>query len=180
MRIICLVILISCYCDDLLARTDGSATKLYLLHDSDHRQWCAYTQETNWKTDVEKLAARTVATVEIDGRQINTIHVSRSDKSGDWLIVDSYRVDRFRQLKQLKRETKVIPEDLNDEKFYSRKGQRLLLDRAVTKSLSTGQLTSKAGWKPYVPIVNQIKDFPFAPLLDLQFESDTTKVCKAV
>jgi hypothetical protein len=54
-----------------LAQTTGS--RVFLLEDAEHHQWCAYGSESEWTSEVKSLTAMVVATLEYSGDHVSKI-----------------------------------------------------------------------------------------------------------
>ena len=84
---------------------------LYLLEDAKHEQWCAFSKESAWKTEVNSLSATTVATVEYLNGRISTIKVAKESEAGDWIGYDHYFLDQSEAIRKLNRTINSLPGD---------------------------------------------------------------------
>lgn len=146
----------------------GASRKVFLLQDPQQHQWCAYTQESQWTSDVKSADSLTIATVEYSGGHISKIDLTENDEAGDWVVYDHYSTDGRGQLHQLKRTVNILPGDRTEDVTYLiQNGKARSLTHKV-RSLSTKEplaAKNREEWLPKVLIVKRLEDFPFFPLL---------------
>ena len=132
------------------------------------RQWCIYASESQWKLDVNSLGATTVASLKFATGHLQAVDLTHQDEAGDWIVYDHYELGQTGDLRRDQREIRILPGDRLVEEIYLIRDGVVDKQNSSTKSLSTGQkLTNGEDWLPDVPVVSRLKDFPFAPLLDV-------------
>ena len=151
------------------AEPPKSAKKIYLLADTEHQQWCAFSSEATWKSEVKSLSSMRVTTVDyVDGR-VTTIRVTEEDETGDWIVYDHYSLDESGMLRKLKRTINVLPGDRSEEQVFLIQGEKSRKQSSTSRTLSTGKpISPSKDWLPEVPIVTSLHVFPFSPLLDAE------------
>jgi len=140
----------------------------FLLLDTRSSEWCAYTEHGRWRADVEAVNSPVVATVAYSNRRHPTvITVTEESESGDWMVDDIYSLSPSGQVQTLKRTISMLPGDLQIEQWYAFKEGKPVMQSAVQRSLSQHKpRTMKSAWLPDVPIVSDIRRFPFYGLVD--------------
>jgi|SRR4051812_28044827 hypothetical protein len=153
---------------------------VYLLEDAQAQQWCAYTDQTAWKSSVDSLQALDVATVEYRNEHSSTVNFTQEDEAGDWIVYDRYSLDQNGQPKRLHRKINILPGDLNVEQVIQIQNGTTKKVSTVRRRLSTGKVLEKSSdvWLPQLPIIKNTKGFPFSSLLDKRAESSEDKDCR--
>lgn len=165
--------------------TSAEKKQLFLLEEPIQMQWCAYNNESAWKSDVNRLGAIVVATLGYadDTLRVSKIDVTEADQAGDWIVYDNYALDENEHLRKLKRTINVSPGDRSEEEVYTIKDSRATKQASISRELSTGKTAGpEKVWLPEVPIITQLQNFPFASFIGKGHPEvwSTSKVCIAV
>ena len=159
------------------------SNELFLVNDEQRNEWCAYANESLWKSQVDTVGADTVATLSFFETHLTSIEVTTQDETGDWLMIDHYTLGTAGDIKQLQRRANILPGDRSVSETFSITNGKAKLEKRDTTSLTPGQkLTSTEDWVPPVPIVTRLEDFPFAPLTALKHSEVNSKgkICAQV
>jgi hypothetical protein len=144
-----------------------TSKRIFLLQDK-NSSWCGYKNKAEWSSDVETDEAETVGSLEYSANKLTTINVTEDDESGDWTVYDTYRINNGGEIVELKRTINIIPGDRSEQDFYTFETGRPKLKSSEVRSLSTqkkSEPSSKETWRPNVPIVTEIGQFPFNSFL---------------
>lgn len=166
-RTLALATLVALLC--VLSASKGYARhgrRLFFLQDVQHKQWCAYESEPVWTSEVKRLGADSVATVDYADDRVSNIALSQQDETGDWMVSDHYAVNHKGELRKLKRIINILPGDRSEEELYMIADGKAKKQTHISRKLSTGKTlrAPEEVWLPQVPIVTRLQDFPFAAL----------------
>jgi len=143
-----------------------SKKKLYLLEDTAGRRWCGFGRESTWRAEVQSLSAMLVSTVEYLNGHIAVVSVTEEDETGDWIVYDRYSLDESGALRKLHRTISVLPGDRTQKEVFLIHDGRATKQSTSSLRLSTGKPTTPSqDWLPDVPVITNIQDFPFSPLI---------------
>ena len=140
---------------------------IFLLQDK-NSSWCAYKNKGEWSSDVETNEIVRVGSLEYSANKLAIVNVTEEDESGDWTVYDTYRIDNGGNIVGLRRTINIIPGDRSEQNFYTFENRRLKLKSREVRSRSTqkkSEPSSKETWRPNVPIVTEIGQFPFNSFL---------------
>jgi hypothetical protein len=167
-----------------LAQAAGS--RLFLLEDAEHHQWCAYGSESEWTSEVKSLTAMVVATLEYSGGRVAKISITEEDESGDWVIYDHYLIGDKGEIRELKRTINILPGDRSEEETYLVLNGKAKKESSNSRKLSTKEVLpapqEQKNWLPNVPIITRLQDFPFTALITGKHaeSASSSKVCVPV
>ncbi len=164
----------------LVPQADTHSDKLYLLNDDEDR-WCAYQDESTWKSDVQSLGALTVAAVEYVNDRISLIQITEAGGSGDWAVFDTYSIDKDGKVYSLKRTINVLPGDRNEEQTWTVQDGKAIINSSVSRGLTTLKPVEPTPVDlPEVPIIKTLQTLPFWVLIRdrLQETLSKGKVCR--
>jgi hypothetical protein len=155
---------------------EPSGAKLYFLYDAGHEEWCLYSSQKTWETDVNALQAANVGSLEFENEHIMSVDVTTQDETGDWVVYDHYLLDTAGELRQDKRKINVLPGDRTVEETYLIQDGKTTKTSSSTKSLSSGKsLLTHEDWTPEVPVTKRVKDFPFVSLMRFTYHEVQSK-----
>jgi len=134
--------------------------------DAQHRQWCAYAEESTWKRAIDASSGTQVATAEyVDGR-LTVVSVTEVDEAGDWAVFDRYFMNVHGQPDTLERTINILPGDASIKRTYRIEKGVAKEESSLTKQLSTGRPTLPfRDWLPDLPVLTYARSFPFFELL---------------
>ena len=148
---------------------DAVSEKVYLLEDASNQEWCIYTNEREWKADVELRGAMKVATVDQVNGRITWIRVTEQDETGDWIVYDTYSLDANARMSRIKRTANILPGDRSEERIFLVRAGRAVGESSATRRLGTGEpFRAAENWLPNVPIVTSVEALPFSPLIEAE------------
>ena len=140
--------------------------RLYVLEDIEHQQWCGFTRRSVWHTAVNKTSALRVGTVTYVGDRISVIRVTEEGESGDWVVYDRYFFDRSGMLRTLTRTINVLPGDRSVKQVFAIHDGLAKQQSTTSLQLSTAQpVAPSEDWFPDIPVITEVRAFPFAPLI---------------
>jgi hypothetical protein len=143
-----------------------AAKTIYLLEDAEHQQWCAFSSESGWKSQVNSLSAMRVATVDYVNDHISVVHITEEDETGDWIVYDHYSFDKSGALQKLKRTMNILPGNRSEEQVFLVQDGKTIKQSTISRDLSTGKPTAPSNdWLPDVPIITSVQAFPFSSLI---------------
>lgn len=138
----------------------------HLLEDATQRQWCVFSDEKEFKREVQRRGSEEVATVEYVGPRVTRLQVATTGESADWIVYDEYEVSLAGALTALKRMANILPGDRSERLSYRIAAGRAALNDHTTYRLGTEEVFSPdEDWLPEIPIVTELNAFPFAPLI---------------
>jgi hypothetical protein len=146
----------------------AKTSRLFLLEDTQKKQWCSFNDEASWKARVQSLSSENVAVLTYGNDSLSKIDMTQTDQTGDWTVFDSYSIDSRAKLATLSRLINVLPGDWSVRQTFSIKEGKATKTAATVKQLSTGEIVSspKVDWLPDLPIITDLNLFPFAGLLN--------------
>lgn len=145
--------------------SQNGSEQAFLLEDSRTQQWCRFSNEANWKVQVQSRSATTVASAEYAKTSLSRIHVTEESKSGDWTVYDDYFLNGG-TLTRLIRRMNILPGDISVEQVFRFTNGRAVLQKTESHDLKTGKpRKTNDNDLPEVPIVTDIHKFPFFLLI---------------
>jgi len=162
------------------AYAQSKTTKILFLEDVDHKEWCAYANESIWKSTVDSLGAMTVGSLNYEKDQLSAVDVTEDDETGDWIVYDHYTVDPRGEPSWNKRKINILPGDRTIDETYQIQNGKATRRSSSIRSLSTGKnLSDPERWLPKVAIITRATDFPFAALIAQKYPEtfSQSKVC---
>ena len=145
-------------------RTPGKA--VYFLKDDSHKQWCAYANESRFKTQIQSLKAMIVGGADYADGRLLTARVTETDETGDWAVNDEYTYNKSGKIQALKRTINILPEDFSEEQIFVIENGRAVKQRSVYRELRTGKVSQKSvnGFEA-PPVITNTEGFPFSDLI---------------
>jgi hypothetical protein len=144
----------------------SKTTKIFFLEDIHHKEWCAYANESIWKSSVDSLGAMTVGSLNYEKDQLAVVDVTEGDEAGDWMVYDHYTVDPRGEPLRDERKNNILPGRRSVEETYVIQNGKATRQSSSVRSLTTGgSLSDPEQWLPKVPVITHAKDFPFAALI---------------
>jgi hypothetical protein len=148
----------------------------FLVEDEHRKQWCAYSSESSWKSQVDSLDAATVATMNFSDDHLAAIDITSEDEAGDWMVFDQYALSNHGDVQELRRMANILPGDRSVVETYLIVNGNAKLQNRTTTSLRTGEkLTSPEDWLPEVRVFTRLRDFPFARLTTVRYSDALSK-----
>ena len=160
----------------------AAPASVFLVHDDPHKEWCAFTSESSWRSRVDSSEATTVGTLNYSDSRLISIDVTTDDEAGDWTVFDHYTVTKTGSLERLDRRANILPGRRSALETYALVDGKARLQSRETKDLTSGEkLTSGETWLPKVRIALRLTDFQFAPLAQTKYSEILSKgkVCAA-
>jgi hypothetical protein len=156
-----------CVLEPTFIFAQAKTSRLFLLEDTQKKQWCSFNDEARWTALVQSLSAENVATLTYSNDSLIEIHVTQTDQTGDWTVFDSYSIDSHANLAKLSRLINVLPGDWSVRQTFSIEGGKATKTASTVKRLSTGEIVSspKIDWLPDLSIITKLNLFPFSGLL---------------
>jgi hypothetical protein len=147
--------------------------KLFLAIGADSQEWCIYTDEARWKSDIASLGSSSVGTLDYSGDRLSAIDVTQEDETGDWIVYDHYSVSPDNRPTQDSRRINILPGDRTVNETYAIENGHAERRSSLTRSLSTGQAPSNSEkWLPDVPVFVDLHDFPFVSLIPHKYSEN--------
>jgi hypothetical protein len=145
----------------------GAGSRIYILEDEQHHQWCGYRIKADFDQGVASVLARRVGGADyVDGR-VSAVYLVTSTETGDWEIYDRYTLDGSERLQGLQRTISVIPENTREEQVITIKDGKVVNTQSTYRDLDTGKITSKfSSWLKPPPLFTTVKSFPFVDLIE--------------
>jgi hypothetical protein len=144
-----------------------SGKEIFFLEDDQRRQWCGYSDQSEWKSAVQSLSAMIVGGVAYLKDRVSVIHVTETDESGDWAVYDEYTLDQNGRLQKLKRTINVLPGRITEDQIFRIENGKAIQESRSSRELGTGKPTQFPGgnWRPDLPVITNVQAFPFWPLI---------------
>ena len=140
-------------------------TKSFFLEDFTAQKWCGFNSQALWKSKVQSLSARSVATVEYTNTHVSSIEVTEESESGDWIVYDDYSVSSGKLIR-LQRKSNVLPENVSVEQVFRIENGRGVVEKTDTRDLKSGKpIKNHDVDLPAVPIIVDLQKFPFSALM---------------
>jgi hypothetical protein len=158
----------------------AKGSKLFLAEDSQHQRWCAYVEESAWKSAVRSLSSLRVATAEFANDHLTALNFSQEDEAGDWAVFDRYSLGADGRPNRLERTINILPGNRRIKRVYLIEEGASRVLSTVTLELSTGKSAPPfEGWIPDLSVITDCRSFPFFDLLNRKRPeaSRTGKVC---
>jgi len=157
--------------------TRASAQRVRLAHEGS--EWCSYTSVKGWSAAVTSSGALDVGDVYFVAGKITEIYKTSEAESGDWMVVDHYRVEPSGTLTGLVREIRMAEGGVWIRETYSiRNGKDQLTQRGrispTTGSAVSGRIPDDL---PEVPIATSMATLPFAALLRVADLRNQPRTC---
>jgi hypothetical protein len=164
MRLATVVFIILVLVISAAGQTNSAQTgsrSLYFLSDSDEH-WCAYGDETEWKSDVQRLRALTVAMIQYTGDRVSLMHFTDEDEAGDWIVYDIYSMDKQGKIESLTRTINIIPEDRSELETWRIQGGKPSRQNSISRTLGTLKPVEPTPiFLPGEPIITSLETLPF-------------------
>ena len=157
-------------------------SSVFLVYDGHNKEWCAYTNESSWKSKVDSSDAAIVATLNYSRSRLESIDVTTDDEAGDWTVFDHYTLTQIGSIGQLERRVNILPGRRSVLETYTLAGEKPKLKSRETTVLTTGKkLSDGETWLPDVRIAARVADFQFASLAKMKYSEILSKgkVCSA-
>lgn len=154
-------------------------SRVFLLEDTQKKQWCSFNDEAGWKARVQSLRSENVAVLTYSNDALTKIDLTQTDHTGDWTVYDHYSIDGQGDLAKLSRLINVLPGDWSVLQTFSIKRGEVTKTASIVKQLRTGEIVSspKIDWLPDLPIITNSSMFPFSDLLNRRGLRESNECC---
>ncbi len=147
-------------------QVDRNELSLFLINDLETGRWCGFKDELGWKKEQENSPALVVGRVDVTKGKITRLSVTKYDETGDWAVFDVYSISASGQISGLKRTINVLPSNRSEEEVWVVHDGKATKTQTASRSLRTLRpITPTPIDLPDVPIVTELKNFDFWPLL---------------
>jgi hypothetical protein len=108
-----------------------------------------------------------VGTVDFWNSHVSAVSLTEEDDAGDWIVYDRYSLDGSGAIRTLDRTINILPGDRSEREVFLINGGKANKRSTASLRLSTGKpIPPSKDWIPDVPVVTNVKEFPFWSLID--------------